>query len=221
MPMPTTITIQQTLTASNDEIAAANQAHLRDRGIFTINIMAAPGAGKTSVILRLLAALPTNAWKGVLEADVASSVDTEKIQHAGFPAVQINTAGGCHLTAQMVQAVLPQFMFKHPGFWLIENIGNLICPSTYRLGEDLKLVIASVPEGDDKPLKYPPIFAVADVIVLNKIDYLAYTDFNVTNFLHGVRAVNPNAPVFQVSCKDGTGINALVAWLCQQLPLAI
>lgn len=215
--MPEIIPVQQTLATTNDQLAEANQTFLHARGIYTINIMAAPGAGKTSLILRVLAALPSDLWKGVIEGDVASSVDTETIRQAGYPAIQINTAGGCHLTAQMIQTVLPQLTLDHPGFLLIENIGNLICPSAYRLGEDLKLVLASVPEGDDKPVKYPPIFKIADVIVLNKTDYLAYTDFRMPYFEQGIRVVNPTAPIFPVSCKQGTGINELACYLLNHL----
>lgn len=222
--MRNTITIGQSILAANDEIARANQRELRERGVCVINVMAAPGAGKTSLILQLLEALPSEAFKGVIEGDVASSVDTEKILAAGFPAVQINTGGGCHLTAKMIQQVLPQFQFDRSGFLFIENIGNLICPCAYDLGEDLKLVISSVPEGDDKPVKYPKIFQIADVIALNKTDYLAHSDFDRDAFLRGIEAVNPDVRVFQVSCKQRSGIDALAEWIgefCRNNPARV
>ena len=213
--MQNTITIGQSILAANNEIARANQREFRERGICAINVMAAPGAGKTSLILHLLDSLPQEAFKGVIEGDVASSVDAEKILNAGFPAVQINTGGGCHLTAKMIREVLPRFQLDRSGFLFIENIGNLICPCAYDLGEDLKLVISSVPEGDDKPVKYPKIFQIADVIVLNKTDYLAHSDFDLNNFLHGIEAVNPGVPVFQVSCKQRRGIEELAEWVIE------
>ncbi|GAK53832.1 hydrogenase accessory protein, HypB [Candidatus Moduliflexus flocculans] len=213
--MQNTIIIGQSILAANDEIARSNRLELHERGVCAINVMAAPGAGKTSLIVQLLESLPNEAFKGVIEGDVASSVDTEKILAAGFPAVQINTGGGCHLTAKMIQNVLPEFQLDRNGFLFIENIGNLICPCAYDLGEDLKLVISSVPEGDDKPVKYPKIFQIADVIALNKTDYLTHSDFDLNNFLRGIKAVNPGVPVFQVSCKQRSGIDALAEWIAE------
>ena len=238
----TQINVAQALFAANDEIARSTQQHLHSLGIIAMNVMASPGAGKTSLLLKLLERLPKNVFEGVIEGDVASALDTEKIIKAGFPAVQINTGGGCHLTAAMVATAIQQFpswegpgvgfpllgdvlslskggegvgqfQTSQQGFLFIENIGNLICPSAHALGEDLKLVIASVPEGDDKPVKYPNIFAIADVIVLNKIDYLSHSDFNLAFFSKGIQAVNPAAPVFQVSCKTDTGLSELAAWV--------
>jgi len=213
--MQNTVTIGQSILAANDEIARSNRRELHERGVCAINVMAAPGAGKTSLILQLLNALPKEAFKGVIEGDVASSVDTEKILAAGFPAVQINTGGGCHLTAKMIQQVLSQFQLDRSGFLFIENIGNLICPCAYDLGEAIKLVISSVPEGDDKPVKYPKIFQIADVIALNKTDYLAHSDFALDEFLRGIEAVNPGVPVFHVSCKQCSGIEALAEWVIE------
>jgi len=208
-----TITARRSILSANDRQAAANTRLFKKLGLTTINVMASPGAGKTSLLVRLLQALSPHGSVGVIEGDVASSIDTEFIAGLGYPVTQINTDGGCHLNAVDISAALGELKISGPGFLFIENIGNLICPAAFDLGEQARLVIASVPEGDDKPRKYPGIFMKADVVVVNKIDTLAAFDFDRAAFTAGVRAVNPAAPILEVSCRTGLGIDALADWL--------
>jgi hydrogenase nickel incorporation protein HypB len=199
--------------SANDSQALKNYNSMKGASLIAVNVMASPGAGKTSVITKILQSLPGSLQSGVIEGDVASSIDTDKLLALGFPAVQINTNGACHLDANMVAAALEQLKLSGPGFIFIENIGNLICPVDFQLGESLRLVIASVPEGDDKPVKYPGIFAAADAVVLNKTDLLGYVDFRMDFFAAGLRVVNDHAPLFTVSCRAEEGIDKVVDWL--------
>ncbi len=207
---------QKTILNDNDRLAAGNRKRFDDLGLTTINILASPGAGKTSVILAILKSLPADVSSGVIEGDVASSVDTDRIRSFGFPAVQINTDGGCHLTAAMIAKAAGELGVKGPGLLFIENIGNLICPVGFDLGEQCRVVIASVPEGDDKPIKYPGVFATGDAIVLNKIDLLGHVDFDMDRFTAAVRAVNPDAPILTLSARTGEGLPAVRDWLLAQ-----
>jgi hydrogenase nickel incorporation protein HypB len=202
--------------SANDRQALKNLHLLRDRQLRAVNILASPGAGKTSFIERLLKGLPARCKTGVIEGDVASSIDTDRIRALGFPAIQINTDGGCHLDAVMVARAIGELGVYGPGYLFIENIGNLICPAGFELGESIRIVVASVPEGDDKPIKYPGIFATAGAIVLNKIDLLGHVDFRMPFFLEGVQAVNDKAPVFNISCRSGEGVEAVIDWLVAQ-----
>ena len=203
----------KSVLSANDRQAMRNHEALARTRLVGVNVMASPGAGKTSVIAALLKALPASLHCGVIEGDVAGSLDTDKLIAMGFKATQINTNGACHLDANMIAGALEGLNVAGPGFVFIENIGNLICPVDFRLGESLRLVIASVPEGDDKPVKYPGIFAAGDAIVLNKTDLLAHVDFKMDFFAQGVRTVNPSAQVFPVSCRTGEGITAVAEWL--------
>jgi hydrogenase nickel incorporation protein HypB len=212
------IDVRKAVTSDNDIQAVQNADRLKETGLVGVNIMASPGAGKTSFIVRLLKSLPKGLSNGVIEGDVAGSIDTDKIIALGYPATQINTDGGCHLDANMVAKALDALAIQGPGFVFIENIGNLICPASFRLGESLILAIASVPEGDDKPVKYPAVFGLADAVVLNKHDLLGHVEFDMNFFLKGVRAVNPDAPIFNVSCRTGEGVGAVVEWLTANGP---
>jgi hydrogenase nickel incorporation protein HypB len=199
----------------NDQQAQRNRRRLDGLHLSAINILASPGAGKTSLIIRLLQSLPTMLSKAVIEGDVASSIDTDKIIALGYQATQINTDGGCHLDAAMINRALDKLKLQGPGLVFIENIGNLICPAGFDLGESLRIVVASVPEGDDKPIKYPGIFATAHAFVLNKIDLLGAVEFDLTRFKTGLRAVNDSAPLFEVSCRKEKeqGILPLRNWV--------
>jgi len=207
------INVRKNVLSDNDQQALTNAQRLAGLGISGVNILASPGAGKTTFIVRLLQALPGELNNAVVEGDVASSIDTDRIIALGFAATQINTGGGCHLDASMVASALDKLTLRGPGFLFIENIGNLICPADFRLGESLRLVVASVPEGDDKPVKYPAIFRLADAVVLNKIDLLGHVEFTMDNFVAGVRAVNAAAPIFEVSARNVAGIDKVVEWL--------
>lgn len=208
------IEIRKAVLAHNDEDARENARWFSDRRLTAVNVMASPGAGKTSLILALARRLPAGVVPQVIEADCASSIDAEKVSAAGIAVIQINTEGGCHLEAGQVREAanrLPRL--DETGLLFIENIGNLICPAAFDLGEAVRLVIASVPEGHDKPVKYPDIFALADVVVLNKTDVMPHFDFDRQAFLAGVRAVNDHAPVIDVSCRSGDGLDVLLSWL--------
>lgn len=207
------ISVRKRILSANDEVAAENRARFAEEGILGVNVMASPGAGKTSVILATAARLPADARPGVIEGDLASSIDTEKMLAAGIPATQINTGGNCHLDAPMIRAALPKLPLDRIEILFIENVGNLVCPAEFDLGAGRAAVIASVPEGHDKPYKYPGMFAAADAVVLNKADLAAYFEFDLDYFRRGVAMVNPDAPVFVVSCRSGEGLDAWVAWL--------
>lgn len=207
------IKIMKNIMEANDKLADENRALFRERKITAVNVMASPGSGKTSVILQIIKAFGAEIGVGVIEGDIASNIDAETIDKLGIPVCQINTGGGCHLDANMIKAAVQDMKLKTPSFLLIENVGNLVCPSTFDLGEAFKLVIASVPEGHDKPFKYTSMFMAADVIVLNKKDLMPYIDFDRDSFYKGVRAVNQNAPVFEISCRTGEGVQDFLKWL--------
>lgn len=207
------IPVVKQILSANDQIAAENRAEWAAHGILAVNLMASPGAGKTSVILATAAALPPNIRPGVIEGDLASSLDTETVRARGIPAVQINTGGNCHLEAPMVRAALPHLPLAEIDLLFIENVGNLVCPAGWDLGANTAAVIASVPEGHDKPYKYPGMFAAADAVLLNKADLATYFDFDLAYFERGLRMVNPDAPLFVVSCRTGEGIAAWTNWL--------
>jgi len=207
------ITVGEKILGANEEKAKVNKKRLDKHGILTINIMSSPGAGKTSLILSTIKHLRKKARIAVIEGDVASSVDAEKVNALSIPVIQINTAGGCHLDAFMVEPALDNLPLEKVDLLFIENVGNLICPNNFALGEDIKLMIASLPEGDDKPYKYPAMFADTDVVLLNKTDLEPYLDFNTNAFKKVVTGLNPDVIIFPVSCKSGAGLEAWFAWL--------
>ena len=178
--------------------------------------MASPGAGKTSVIAATAERLPADMRPGVIEGDLASSIDTDALAGPRHPAVQINTGGNCHLDAPMIRTALPRLPLDGIGVLFIENVGNLVCPAEFDLGAGLAVVMASVPEGHDKPYKYPGMFAAADAVLLNKADLLAYFDFDLDYFRRGLAMVNPGAPLFLVSCRTGEGMAEWVRWLVKR-----
>jgi hydrogenase nickel incorporation protein HypB len=207
------ITVGEKILGTNDAKAEENKKRLDKRGIFTINIMSSPGAGKTSLILATIKRFSKDIKIGVVEGDVASSVDSEKINALGIPVVQINTGGGCHLDAFMVEKGLDNLNLEEIDLLFIENVGNLICPNNYKLGEDVRLMIASMPEGDDKPYKYPAMFADSDIVVMNKTDLQPYIDFSEKSFREVVTGLNPDVLIFAVSCKTGSGLTGWFTWL--------
>ena len=213
------ITVGKSIVAANDRQAEDIRRGLRERRFLSVNILASPGAGKTSLISRLLTGLPATLAKGVIEGDVAGRVDADKIAAMGFAVTQINTDGGCHLSAAMIERALAALRLPiGPGVLFIENIGNLICPASFDLGEMLRVVVASTPEGDDKPIKYPGIFGTADAVVLNKTDLADQVEFDMKRFVDGVRAVNGACPIFNVSCRRNEGLLPLLAFLEQRIP---
>ena len=210
------VKVVKNILTGNDEVAQKNRRRLDDAGVFAINVMASPGSGKTSLITQTIAALQDSVRIGVVEGDIASSIDTETVLAAGAAdAVQINTGGGCHLEANMVGAALDNFDLSQLDLIFVENVGNLVCPTHWTLGEHLRLCLLSTPEGHDKPLKYPALFESSDVIVVNKIDLLEWVDFDREAFREWVRALNPGAPVIELSCRTGEGVEEWVGWLSQ------
>lgn len=210
------IPVLQHILSANDQVAAENRALFGRYGILALNLMASPGAGKTSVILATAARLPAAIRPGVIEGDLAARIDADAIAARGIPVVQINTGGGCHLDAPMIRSALPDLPLADITLLLIENVGNLVCPANFALGADLNVVIGSVSEGHDKPYKYPGMFAAADVVLLNKADLIDLFEFDLAFFERGLRMVNDQAPLFVLSCKSGQDLGAWVDWVEQQ-----
>lgn len=213
---PKTLPVVEKILSANDLIALENRKLLDEHGILAVNVMASPGAGKTSLILRSIEALQGRLRVGVIEGDVAGRVDADKVAETGTPVVQINTGGGCHLDAPQVQSALKQLPLDKIDLLFIENVGNLICPTGFALGEHVNMLIANVPEGHDKPIKYPGMFAVVDALILNKIDLMPYLDFDLGAFCTAARALNADAPLFELSCKTGEGIEVWAEWIERQ-----
>jgi hydrogenase nickel incorporation protein HypB len=210
---PEILPVVEKILSANDLLALENRKLLDEHGVLAVNVMASPGAGKTSLILQSIEALRGRLQAGVIEGDVAGRVDADKVAETGTPVVQINTGGGCHLDAPQVQSALKQLPLDKIDLLFIENVGNLICPTGFALGEHVNMMIANVPEGHDKPIKYPGMFAAVDAIILNKIDLMPYIDFDLEAFRTAVRALNASAPLFEVSCKTGEGIEDWAEWL--------
>jgi len=207
------VPVIERIMGANDTQAADNRRIFDEHGVHVVNIMAAPGAGKTSLILETVRRLQGELRIGAIEGDVASTVDTDKVRAGGAPAVQINTGGGCHLDAKQVAQSLNEFPLDEVDLVFIENVGNLICPVGFALGEHTRVAISSVPEGDDKPYKYPKIYANVDALVINKIDLLPYLPFDLEAFQKLVRSLNPDIELFPVSCVTGKGMDAWTSWL--------
>jgi hydrogenase nickel incorporation protein HypB len=214
------IDLSRPILARNDAIAAANRARVADAGVFVLDVLASPGAGKTTTILATIAALRDRYRIAVVEGDIASRVDADKVKAHGIPAVQINTGGACHLEADMVSRAFDALPLADLDLVIIENVGNLVCPTDFDLGQSARIVIASVPEGDDKPLKYPGIFAMSEAVLLNKIDAAGFFDFDREAFTDSVRRLNGSAPILPMSAKTGEGVAEWVAWLAARVEAA-
>jgi len=207
------IEIKEDILADNDKVAEEIRNRLHSRQVFMLNLMASPGGGKTSLIIETLRGLKQSMRAGVIEGDIDSMVDAEKVAKEGIPAVQLRTGGACHLDAVMVEMALREMDLYALDLIIIENIGNLVCPAEFDTGAVKNAMILSVPEGDDKPLKYPLMFTVCDALVVNKIDYLAMADFDMKVLKERVLKLNPKIRIFEVSCKTGEGIPAWIQWL--------
>jgi len=212
--MPT-VTVVEKVMKANDQIAAQNQQTLDAHQTVAVNIMASPGAGKTSLLMRTVETLRGRLRIGAIEGDTASQVDADKVASAGTPVVQINTGGGCRLDANMVRPAIEQLPLDEIDLLLIENVGNLVCPAGMALGQHVDMVITSVPEGDDKPYKYPGIFTAVDAVVINKIDLLPYLEFDVAAVRALIEGLNPKARIFEVSCTTGQGFEEWTNWLTE------
>jgi hydrogenase nickel incorporation protein HypB len=207
------VTIAQNILAANETIAQEIRQALTAYGIRTINIMSSPGAGKTTLLERTIEWLRGQLSIGVIEGDVETTADAERIEAAGAETVQINTRGACHLEAHMIRAALKEIDLAHIGLLFIENIGNLVCPSAWDLGEDMRVVVISTTEGDDKPAKYPHMFAASQIMVVNKLDLLPYLDFDLEKAKRQALAINPRLRIFEVSCRTGMGLDNWCEWL--------
>ncbi|GAC1346073.1 MAG: hydrogenase nickel incorporation protein HypB [Ktedonobacteraceae bacterium] len=207
------VTIAQNILAANDTIAQEVQHMLAAGGIRTINVMSSPGAGKTTLLERTIERLRGQVAIGVIEGDIETSADAERIEAAGAETVQINTRGACHLEAHMIRDALREIELARIDLLVIENIGNLVCPSSWDLGEDVRVVVVSTTEGDDKPAKYPQMFAVSQVMIVNKLDLLPYVDYDLEKAKRQALAINPHLRVFEVSCRTGEGLDAWCDWL--------
>ena len=209
-----TVPIVKKILSANDELANQNQDVLDTYGIHAINIMASPGSGKTSVILRTIQTLSKEINIAVIEGDTAPvTIDSDKVSSLNIPVSQINTGGECHLDAMMVRKGMEALDLSDLDLLIIENVGNLVCPAAFRLGEHQNIVIASIPEGDDKPYKYPNIYRGIQALIINKIDLMPYVDFDTEYFEAGIRALNPGVEIFKVSCKTGENFETWTDWV--------
>jgi hydrogenase nickel incorporation protein HypB len=198
---------------ANEELARKNEAGFNAAGLYVVNLMASPGAGKTSLVMQTIRALRDRLAIAVIEGDIASRVDAEKLKELDIPVVQINTGGACHLDANMISLALPHFDLPSLDLMIVENVGNLVCPAEFRLGESLKVMILSVAEGDDKPQKYPLMFSEAHVLIINKIDLLGMGEFELAKVRETVTNMNPGVTIFEVSARTGEGIEAWTEYL--------
>jgi len=214
------VDIEQRILAANDELASANRSRFADHGVFVLDLMASPGAGKTSTILATIDALRDRYAIAVIEGDIASKVDAEKVRAHGIPAVQINTGGACHLESAMIRRAVDTLDLDALDLIIIENVGNLVCPSDFDLGESAKVMILSVPEGHDKPQKYPNIFQVSEAVILNKCDTMPVFDFDEAEFTSVVRSLNGVAPIFPISATKGDGVAEWAEWLAGRIEAA-
>lgn len=211
------VPVVEQIMSANDQLAAANRARFDAAGIYAVNLMASPGAGKTSLITQTIEALRDEIRIAAVDGDLATTIDADRVAALGVPSVQINTGGTCHLDAAMLKNVLPQLPLDELDLVIVENVGNLVCPSAFQLGVHKDVLIASVPEGDDKPYKYPTMYRGVDAVLLNKMDVLDAFDFDVDYFRQGVEVLNPGLAFFPISCKTGEGIEAWIAWLKDEI----
>jgi hydrogenase nickel incorporation protein HypB len=207
------ISVEQDIHSANEQRAARNRRRLDAAGVFAVNVMASPGAGKTSLIEHSIRALSERFRIAVVDGDVATSIDADRAAAAGATAIQINTGGGCHLDAVMLEEALDQLDLSALDLLIVENVGNLICPANFTLGTHRNVLVASVPEGDDKPYKYPGMYRGVDALVINKVDLLPYVSFDMDYFRNGVRALNADLVTFPLSCRSGEGLPSWLGWL--------
>lgn len=213
------IAINEKILSRNMEIAGMNRARLKERGIFTINLISSPGAGKTAIVEKTVKALKDQMKLAVVEGDIQGDLDTQRLMKFDIPVRQINTGRSCHLDAHMIHHTLP-WLFDQGriDFLIIENVGNMVCPAEYDLGEDIKVSVMSVTEGDDKPLKYPAMFNASSCLLINKMDLLRYTDFDIDRAKANAMTMNPGLKIIETSCMDGTGIDQWIDELRSHLP---
>ncbi len=198
---------------ANERLAEENRRRFRESGVFVINLMGAPGAGKTSLLEKTIEGMRDRKRIGVIEGDIAGTDDAERISGAGVPVVQINTGGACHLDANMISEVLPDVPLGEIDLLIVENVGNLVCPAEFKVGEDMKAMVLSISEGHDKPLKYPLMFQESSALVVNKIDLLPYVNVDIDKLKRDAVSLNPALKIFEVSCRTGQGLEKWIEWL--------
>jgi len=211
------VPVVERIMSANDQIASENHKLLNDFRVFSMNFMASPGAGKTSLIELTVKELANNWELSVIDGDIATSIDADRASAAGAQAIQVNTGGECHLDAVMVRSAIQQIDLGLTDLLIVENVGNLICPASFELGTHINVLISSIPEGDDKPYKYPQMYQHIDALVINKIDLLPYVDFNLEYFLKGVEILNPGLLNFQISCRTKEGIKNWTRWVAENV----
>ena len=211
------IEVKEEILADNIKVAAGVRERLRNTKTMLLNLMSSPGSGKTSLILQTVASLKDSLRLGVIEADIDSTVDAEKVAAQGIPAIQLRTGGFCHLDATMVTQGIDALAVSDLDLVIIENVGNLVCPAEFDTGAHKNVMILSVPEGDDKPLKYPLMFSICDLLLVNKIDYLSLSDFDIAALRKRVLVLNPRIAILEVSCKTGSGIEGWINWLKREV----
>lgn len=202
---------------ANERIAADNRRIFDDSGVYVINLMSAPGAGKTSLLERTIKELNKKLKVAVIEGDIAGTQDAERIGNLGVPVIQINTGGACHLDANMINEVLGELPLKEIELLFIENVGNLVCPAEFNIGEDMKMMLLSITEGDDKPLKYPLMFQESSALILNKIDLLQHTNVSIDKIKKDAMSLSPSIKIFEISCRTGEGIAEWTDWLVKKV----
>ena len=207
------ISVVKNVLDANDRIAQENRALFDDKGLYVINLMSSPGAGKTTLVEATIAALRDRFRIGVIEGDIQDTHDADRIARLEIPVVQINTGGGCHLDGNMVREALPSLDLDQLDLLIVENVGNLVCPAEFKIGENVKIMILSTPEGADKPAKYPLMFQEASVMIVNKMDLMPYVDFDLAKAKKDALGLNPKLSIIEVSCKTGEGLPAWVEWL--------
>jgi len=207
------VKVKTDILGANDRVAGDNRKLFDEHGVFVINIMSSPGAGKTTLLEKTLAALKDEMRIGVIEGDVATTADAERIEAMGVPVVQINTGSACHLDGAMIRDALDEFDLAGIDLLIVENVGNLVCPAEFKVGEDHKVMLLSTTEGDDKPLKYPLMFHESSVLIVNKTDLIPYTNFSMDKAVGDARSINPGLEVYPVSCRTGEGLEGWYGWL--------
>lgn len=207
------IKVVTNMLKTNDLLTVQNKALLKEKGIYVINLMSSPGSGKTSILEKVISRLKNEVRMAVIEGDLYTSKDAERIEAQGVPVVQINTGGACHLDAQMIRNAMEALNLDAIDLLIIENVGNLVCPAEFDIGEDMRITVLSTPEGNDKPLKYPLMFEKSSAVVLNKVDLVEYTNFSREEFYKDIKALNANAKVFETACLKDLGIDEFSQWL--------
>jgi len=211
------IKVETNILQTNEEITAKNKKMLDEKGIFVVNLMSSPGSGKTSILEKMISKLKNEINIAVIEGDIYTRKDAERIEAQGVPVVQINTGGACHLDGQMIRGALDSLNLAAIDLLVIENVGNLVCPAEFGIGEDIKVSVLSTTEGNDKPLKYPLMFEKSGVVILNKTDLIEFTNFNKEEFYKDIKSLNANALIFETSCTKDEGVNEICSWVKEKV----